>query len=221
MLSEKEISLISGDPLFRGFQFSEIRKVLFCLRAKREEYESGQSIFREGEEAQAAYLVLQGQAVLKNFSAEGRESILESFAAGEMFGEAYALSAGAVFGVDAVADGPTVLLRLSFLPLINEAECPFGKKLLGNLLLSLAEKNMRMKRKLSILSQKGLKEKILSFLASFSSKGSTAFAIPYSREEMASYLGCERSALSRLLSQMRKEGLISYKGRVFSLKKQA
>ena len=37
-----------------------------------------------------------------------------------------------------------------------------------------------------------------------------AFTVPLSREEMALYLGCDRSALSRELARMKADGLIDY-----------
>ena len=38
--------------------------------------------------------------------------------------------------------------------------------------------------------------------------GSLTFSIPFSRIQLADYLNCDRSALSRELSTMQKEGLI-------------
>ena len=40
--------------------------------------------------------------------------------------------------------------------------------------------------------------------------GSYSFDIPYSRQQLADYLGVERSALSNELSKMQKDGIIRY-----------
>ena len=42
------------------------------------------------------------------------------------------------------------------------------------------------------------------------SSGSCEFRIPYDRQQLADYLGVDRSALSGELSKMRKEGLLEY-----------
>lgn len=44
-----------------------------------------------------------------------------------------------------------------------------------------------------------------------------SFKIPFSREEMADFLAVDRSALSRELSKMKKEGIITYNKNNFTL----
>jgi hypothetical protein len=60
------------------------------------------------------------------------------------------------------------------------------------------------------------KNKVLAILENDPGEGG-GFLVPYSREEMAAYLGAGRSALSRLLSQMAKKKLISYEKTFFWL----
>ena len=48
---------------------------------------------------------------------------------------------------------------------------------------------------------------------------SDTITVPFSREDMAAYIGTDRSALSRELSAMKREGLIDYRKNVFVLKK--
>ena len=47
--------------------------------------------------------------------------------------------------------------------------------------------------------------------------GSCRFSIPFPRQQLADYLGVERSALSNELSKMQREGLISYHKNQFTL----
>ena len=48
--------------------------------------------------------------------------------------------------------------------------------------------------------------------------GSRQIQIPYNREELASYLCMNRTVLSHTLSQMEKEGILSFKKNRFWLK---
>lgn len=67
--------------------------------------------------------------------------------------------------------------------------------------------NIKKEYRLAILSQKGLQERILMYLTlQTSRRQTTAFAIPFSREELAAYLCVNRSALSHELSRMQEEG---------------
>ena len=78
--------------------------------------------------------------------------------------------------------------------------------------------NIKKEYRLAILSQKGLRERILTYLTMQASRRqTTAFAIPFSREELAAYLCVNRSALSRELSLMQEEGLITFQKNHFRL----
>ena len=58
----------------------------------------------------------------------------------------------------------------------------------------------------------------MSYLNSVSiQKGTTVFDIPFDRQQMADYLGVDRSALSAELSKMQKEGLLRYRKSDFFL----
>ena len=78
--------------------------------------------------------------------------------------------------------------------------------------------NIKKEYRLAILSQKGLRERIFTYLTlQASRRQTTAFAIPFSREELAAYLCVNRSALSHELSLMQEEGLISFQKNHFRL----
>ena len=47
--------------------------------------------------------------------------------------------------------------------------------------------------------------------------GSAHFSIPFDRQQLADYLGVDRSAMSNELSKMQRDGLISYKKNEFTL----
>ena len=65
---------------------------------------------------------------------------------------------------------------------------------------------------------KGLRDRLLSYLSEQAIiHGSTHFTIPFNRQQLADYLGVDRSAMSNELSKMQKEGLISYKKNKFVL----
>ena len=87
-----------------------------------------------------------------------------------------------------------------------------------NLLTVLAEKNLHMNEKLTHVTQRTLREKLLSYLSSESARaGSASFDIPYDRQQLADYLSADRSALSSELSRMRREGLLKYEKNHFEL----
>ncbi|MCI9040456.1 Crp/Fnr family transcriptional regulator [Dubosiella newyorkensis] len=65
--------------------------------------------------------------------------------------------------------------------------------------------------------KKRSEKKVLSYLSAQKKEG--WFTIPFNREQMASYLNVERSALSKELGKMKKEGLINFHRNRFCLLK--
>lgn len=90
--------------------------------------------------------------------------------------------------------------------------------MLDQLLTLIAQENMKKEYRLAILSQKGLRERILTYLTmQVRKRGANTIKVSFSREEMASFLCVNRSALSHELSLMQREGIIRFRKNVFTL----
>ena len=96
--------------------------------------------------------------------------------------------------------------------------CPFHHKLSRNLFDLLSRRNAALTEKIEITSKSSLREKVLAYLSLEAQKtGSMKVTIPLSRSEMADYLCTNRSALSRELANMKKDGILDYDLRSFHL----
>lgn len=85
-------------------------------------------------------------------------------------------------------------------------------------LLILSHDNMKKHYRLTILSQRGLRQRVLACLSMQATRRKSAsFSIPFSWEELASYLCVNRSALSHELRQMEQDGLIRFRKNRFTL----
>ena len=83
-----------------------------------------------------------------------------------------------------------------------------------------AQKNIAISRRIMHTAPKTIRERVLSYLAEQAMEHeSRSFTIPFSREQMASYLSVDRSALSNELSKMQRDGLIRFKKNRFELLK--
>lgn len=84
--------------------------------------------------------------------------------------------------------------------------------------LSLALGGSNFSSKLAIISRRSLRNRILAYLHYMAARhGSASFSICMNREELASYLGVNRSALSHELSKMRAEGFVDYHKKQFTM----
>ena len=70
------------------------------------------------------------------------------------------------------------------------------------------------------MSRKTTREKLLSYLSQQALlRGGREFEIPYNRQELADYLGVDRSAMSSELGKLRAEGVLDYRRSWFGLRK--
>jgi CRP-like cAMP-binding protein len=119
-----------------------------------------------------------------------------------------------------VAAGPVEILFIPGEAVLAPGALPEAIRLtvFSRLLALLSQENMKKEYRFAILSRKGLRERILTYLTMQSNKRGTAdVTIPFSREEMASYLCVNRSALSHELSRMRQEGILEFRKNRFTL----
>ena len=78
-------------------------------------------------------------------------------------------------------------------------------------MMLLGEKNLLLNRKIDILTLKGMREKIATYLLTLSNQvGASSFNLPFNRNELAEFLNVSRTSMCRELSKMKDEGLIDY-----------
>ena len=86
---------------------------------------------------------------------------------------------------------------------------PARQRFLQNLVRTISDKYFLLSRRVDLLVMTTLRAKVCAYLLSEAEQqGSMTITIPFSRIQLADYLNCDRSALSREVSTMQKEGLI-------------
>ena len=86
---------------------------------------------------------------------------------------------------------------------------PAHQLTLQNLVRTISDKYFSLSRRIDLLVLKSLRAKVCAYLLSEAERaGSLTFSIPFSRIQLADYLNCDRSALSRELSLMQRDGLL-------------
>ena len=96
--------------------------------------------------------------------------------------------------------------------------CGFHSQMIYNLLQSVAMRNLEFHQKLQIVSKRTTRDKLMAYLLSEAKRcGSKSFTIPFDRQELADYLGVERSAMSAELSKLQKDGILQTNRSQFTL----
>lgn len=120
--------------------------------------------------------------------------------------------------VSAVAAEKAEILFLRADPLLDEKAPPAVQRLVRNLLSVSAQKNLILSRRMFHISAKTIRGRLRSYLSDQAARrGRREFDIPFDRQQLADYLGVDRSALSAELSKMQREGLLSVRKNHFIL----
>lgn len=215
-----DVTLLSKTILFRGTTPEEIDSMLNCLGAETRQYGKGDTIYRVGDVVGALGVVLAGGVTIENDDLWGNRSILGHVGPGQIFAEAYACVPGEPMMVSAVAAEKSEVLFLDAGRVLTTCPqgCTFHNRLIANLLAVLAQKNLNLSRRILHTSAKSIRGRVISYLSFQAARqGTTSFSIPFNRQELADYLGVDRSALSAELGRMQKDGLLTVHKNQFAL----
>ena len=80
-----------------------------------------------------------------------------------------------------------------------------------------SQKNTALTKRADHLSQRTLKEKVLSYFSDQAAVYGNSFTVPFDRREMAQYFAVDRTTLSAVLSELKREKLIDFKKNRFIL----
>lgn len=212
--------MISQTLLFRGTTPQEADAMLNCLGAYTRSYTKGEMICRAGEPFNTMAMVLSGGVTIESDDVWGNKSILSHVGVGEVFAETYACLPGEPLLVNAVASEMSEILFMEMGKLLTlcPSDCSYHNRLIQNLLTLTARKNLTLSRRILHTSAKSIRGRLLSYFSEQALlQGGYRFSIPFNRQQLADYLGVDRSALSNELSKMKREGLIAYEKNTFIL----
>lgn len=206
--------------LFQGTDETEVKDMLTCLGSYTKKYEKGETIYQVGEVVQSLGLVLSGSVTIENDDVWGNKSILGHAGSGQIFAETYACIPGESLMVNVTAAEKTEILFLNTSRLLETCpnSCAYHSRLIKNLLQITSQKNLELSRRILYTSSKSIRGRLLSYFSHQSMQnGSRQFTIPFNRQQLADYLGVDRSALSNELSKMKADNLLDYHKNNFTL----
>ena len=218
---KNKMEILKRTPLFKGMSEEEISTVLDCLGSKESTYEKNNFIFSLEATNPTVGIILSGTVVVIKEDFWGNRSMLTKLGAGDIFGEAFTCAQTEKLPVGVLASEKCEVLFIDYRKIINAPEIrySFQNKLIQNMLVILAGKNVMLTQKIEHLMKRSTREKILSYLSAQALEtGSHVFDISLSRQEMADYLAVDRSALSNELSKLQQEGFLTFRRNHFELK---
>jgi CRP-like cAMP-binding protein len=171
------------------------------------------SIFAQGDPANAVFYIQQGQVKITVVSRQGKEAVIGILQAGDFFGEGcLAGQSTRMASASAMSQCSIMKLEKAALVRVLREEPDFSEMFLMHVL----SRNIRFEAdlvdQLFNSSEKRL-ARVLLLLANFGKAGEPQTVIPkISQETLAEIIGTTRSRVSFFMNRFRKMGFIDYNG---------
>ncbi len=221
---KKYYGLLKKVTIFENIDESQFDSLLGCLGGKTQEYNKNEVIFMAESRLTSVGIILSGSAQIVKEDIMGNRTIMSELSEGDMFGEAFACANIGQIPVTVLTTTGCKVLFIQFNRIVTtcSSACSFHTTLIKNMLQLIAQKNILLNNRMDILSQRTTREKLIAYLTMQMKKhGKNKFKIPFSRDELADFLCVNRSALSRELSNMRNENLLTFNKNEFDINKNA
>ena len=203
--------------LFANISNQNLEKLLKLLRADTFTCKKGVSL---------SYLindnfvgiVLEGYLEVIKRDYEGHRSIIETLEPMQVFGTTISSLNSPDYDIETILDSKIILIDynniLNFLEKGNHSY----QKFLTNLLVIVTNKISEKNERITILTQKSIRNKLLEYFKITSLKNNSRHIyIPTTYTELAEYLAVDRSAMSRELKKLQNQGIIDIKNKKITL----
>lgn len=218
----ENIKTIKKIYLFKNLEDNEIVALLRCFNVKIMNFKPRKRLAGRLDKIDDLYIVLAGSVRESWYNDDGELTTYIDYREGDIIGLEYVSGVRKTFSGEIVALEETTIMTINSFRFLNPCNnfCPRHTKVINNAFSYLAKQNIKLINRVKELTMPTTKEKVMCYLNNVrSTVKSTSFNIPYNRQELADYLGVERSALSKELSELQKEGYITFHKNHFELQK--
>lgn len=206
--------------VFKDANELECQAMMFCFKTKFKNYEKNQYIVSQGDDMEYVVLLLKGSCNVENVDTLGNISILTKMKRGDIYGLEATYAGDETYKDSLIATEKCTVLFLNKFKLTHPCtnHCKRHEQVIKNTTKMLADRSIELLEKLTHLSQKTTRDKLLSYLSMMSKKANSPyFEIPFNKTELANYLSVDRSAMSTELSKMRDEGIVDFDKKQYRL----
>ena len=194
--------------LFSGLSDTEIKNAFQLLHMHVRQYAKNTVIKQTDDLLPAFGMVESGAVTVYMNDFDGNCLVMSRASASDTFGESLCfLQKRTPFYI--VATEQTTIYWFSCDFLRDHFESDNSIALRNRFIASLAARTLAMNDRIQVLSKFTIREKLITYFTQCRNDAdSNTFTLTLDRAALASHLGTERSALSRELSKMQKEGIL-------------
>lgn len=217
MNTEEQARILERTSIFGPLSRERIREILDTHAFSTSTYDPGQLVAMRGDHYEELLVILTGEMQAELHDVEGHTLTVETLVAPQIVASAVYFSSARLLPVSLIAKTPVSLLRIprpAVLALLRENE-----EALQSLLTDMGDRLQFLAQRLRMNQFGSIRQKLAIYLLDLvESTGETAFRAPNTRQELADLFGVARPSVSRVISELEEEGLISSSGREFRVR---
>jgi CRP/FNR family transcriptional regulator, dissimilatory nitrate respiration regulator len=202
-------------PILRGVNSDDLLELFNKLQFQLKTFGKDDVLAIQGDEVNRLMILLEGSARGEMTDYSGHIIKIEDVPAPKPLAGAFLFGNDNRFPVDVIANEPVkvlVIYRGEFLKLLR-----MNETIQMNYLNLVSSKAQFLSTKINFLSFKTIRGKIVHYLVGLKPGEDGNIRLPASQKEMADLFGVARPSVARALSELDKEGLISYHCKVVKI----
>lgn len=210
--------ILLSNSIFANITESEFTQLLTVLEHHFVKLSKNAILLHSDSPLKDIGILLVGKLLVVSESEEGQNSIVNEILPGESFGEALVSTntRQSPFTIQCLED--CEIFFFDFTKFLSNPNNPYYQQMITNMMNCLASKVMNLNFRFVIASKRKIRNRLLAYLNTQKRiHQSSDFVINLNREQLADYLFADRSALSYVLMQLKKEGVIKYQKNHFTL----
>ena len=216
------LSLAAHHRLFSGLDERSLEAFLAGPLCRMGHYDPFEAVFLAGDRVKNIGLVVSGRLRIQRENLNGGIEIVGEAEAGDTFAEAFVCAGVEIMPVSVWAVESTDVLFVDYARILSDSEA--GKTdaanalFIRNMLKITVGKLLMLSRKIEVLSKPTTRERLTAYLERFAERDRNGgLVISLNRQELADFLGVNRSALSREIGRMKNEGVLQVSGKDFRM----
>lgn len=222
LLYMDDVKVMRRSKLFYDFSEQECKMILGIIPSVTKDYRKKEILMSQGDVIGNIGVIKLGRAIGRKQHQDGSVQVLRVYGEGDIVGLQAASSRQRTSPITLSAVTYCSVLMFSYERLIRleTKDIDLNTKMVESLMSAMADENIRLMYKVDALSRRTLRERILCHLSIICEKrNSDTINIGMNQEQFAQYLCSNQSALCTELNNMRRDGMIDYKGKIYKVKK--
>jgi len=207
------IDLIFSTPLFANIPIDERKDFIKKLDFTIKKVKKGEHVAYQGDKINYLYVLTKGKVKAEMVSAVGLVLFIEELSAPYPLAAAFLFTNQNKFPVNILALEATEVVAITKESI--ERQLSNNLFFLRNFLSFNANRAHFLSERLRIFSQRSIKSKLAYYILIHAT--STEFRFTTTISSLSEYFGVTRPSLSRAISEMEKDGILSYKSGIWKI----